>query len=332
MEYIPFFEDLKKHILENQEWNICEENYKLYKDGDTATNDEELVFIRNTNIKYNHLESDTMIGDFINLKVPANNSNGIFCRFSIKYLYDEYLAEGWNKVDYIINENIKMATITEIEEVTANIMDYAYIHERLIIRPINFTDHRYELKDCIYEQVGDIALVLYILLYDNKELGLGTMKVQKNVFDKWGKEFSEIWQEALVNTNVWAPPRMYTNARDMMNPPYAKGAFMAINNKIDKISPLFPPVVSTTKQTNGAIAIFYPGVQKKISEICGGNYYVAFTSIDDIRIHPEGSLLPRQILQSLKDVNKQFNKPEDILSRKVFFYNCQKGKLGIVEI
>lgn len=78
--------------------------------------------------------------------------------------------------------------------------------------------------------------------------------------------------------------------------------------------------------------MFYPGVQEKISEICGGSYYVSFTSIDDVRIHPKGTLQPRQILQLLKDVNKGFNKPEDILSRKLFFYNHEKKMLDVMEL
>lgn len=331
MEYNEFIDEIENHILENTKWNISEENYKLYRDGDIGTSEEELSMIRSTNIKYNHLESDTMVGDFIVLKAAEAESNSTLCRFSVKNLYNAYVTDGWDKVDYIIDDNLKWAVNADVNAITDHMTDYAYIHEHLIIRPINYTDNRYELKDCIFERVGDIALVLYLLLYDD-ERGLGTIKVPKSIFEEWKKERSDIWQEALVNTNVWAPPRMYMRERDMMDPPYDKGAFMAINGKLEKIDPLFAPVVETTRKTNGAVAMFYPGVQKKISEICGGNYYVAFTSIHDVRIHPEGSIPPRQILQSLKEINKGFNKPQEILSRKVFFYNVQKGTLEVKEL
>ena len=29
MEYLTFVEELKKHILKNEKWNISEENYKF---------------------------------------------------------------------------------------------------------------------------------------------------------------------------------------------------------------------------------------------------------------------------------------------------------------
>ena len=68
MEYLTFVEELKKHILKNEKWNISEENYKFYPDGYNAESDIEKEFIRNTNVKYNRVESDTLIGDFLNLR------------------------------------------------------------------------------------------------------------------------------------------------------------------------------------------------------------------------------------------------------------------------
>ena len=332
MNYQHFLDALLTYIPQQSQWNISEEDCKLYEDGFTATNEEELLFVRNTNLKYNHVESDVLIGDFIELIVSTSESGGMICRFSGKYLYDEFLAEGWEKIDYIISENVKMATMSGVDAITAHITDYSFIRERLIIRPINYTDNRYELKDCIYERIGDIALVLYVLLYESEEMGFGTVKVQKRIFDQWEKEREEVWEEALVNTNVWAPPRLYVKQEELFNPPYTTGAFMAINSNIDSIGRFFPPVVTTTKKKNGAIALFYPGVQEKLAELCGGSYYIAFTSIDDMRIHPDGTMNPRQILQSLKDVNKGFNQPEDILSRKVFFYDSEKKSLDVKEL
>ena len=57
-----------------------------------------------------------------------------------------------------------------------------------------------------------------------------------------------------------------------------------------------------------------------------------FTSIHDARIHVNGAMSVRQILQSLKDVNKKFNKPEEILSRKVFYYDSEKKELEMLEL
>lgn len=332
MEYLTFVEELKNHILENEEWNISEENYKFYPDGYTAESDIEKEFIRNTNVKYNRVESDTLMGDFLNLTVSLEGRTDTYYRFSVKNLYNEFKEYGWERVDFIISENIKLAVFYDADEIMENLTDYAVIHNRLIIRPINFTDNKYELKDCVYKKIGDIALVLYVLLYDDDEMGLGTLKVRKVFSDRWNKDYSEIWEEALLNTNVWAPPRMYMRAIDLIDPPYTQGAFMSLGYKFEKNNPLSAPTITTVKKKNGAIAMFYPGVLEKLAEICGGSYYVSFTSIHDVRIHPVSTVQPRQILRSLKNVNKMFNQPSDILSRQIFIYDFEMKNLTQIEM
>ena len=149
MEYLTFVEELKKHILKNEKWNISEENYKFYPDGYNAESDIEKEFIRNTNVKYNRVESDTLIGDFLNLTVTLEGRTDTYCRFSVKELYNEYQEYGWERVDFIISENIKLASFYSPDEIMKNITDYEFIRNRLIVRPINFTDNKYELKEAV---------------------------------------------------------------------------------------------------------------------------------------------------------------------------------------
>ena len=94
---------------------------------------------------------------------------------------------------------------------------------------------------------------------------------------------------------------------DTYHPAYSKGAFMAVGSEMKKILPMQIPTITTTKQINGAIAMFYPGVKEKIAQMAGGFFYAAFTSIHDVRIHCDKSIPPRHILQNLKSVNAQFD-------------------------
>ena len=81
--------------------------------------------------------------------------------------------------------------------------------------------------------------------------------------------------------------------------------------------------MTTTRQVNGAIAMFYPGVKEKIAELFDSGFYVAFTSINDARIHHKDSISPRVVLHSLKEINRKFD-PNDTLSRKVYYYDRDK--------
>ena len=120
-----------------------------------------------------------------------------------------------------------------------------------------------------------------------------------------------------------AQPRLYVNPLDTYKPPYHLGAFMALNSDIKSLSKLSIPCITSTKQTNGAIVMFYPGVKERIAELYNNSFYVAFTSVHDIRIHCIGSIPPRKILDNVKHMNATFPK-EDILSRKVWFYDKDK--------
>lgn len=138
-------------------------------------------------------------------------------------------------------------------------------------------------------------------------------------------------EAALTNTYVLAPPRMYLTPAECTDPPYERGAFMALGSKIKSFGKLQAPTITTTKQVNGAIAVFYPGVKEKIASMAGGSYYVAFTSIHEARIHCVNTVPPRTILSSIKRVNKAFD-PEEILTRKVYYYDADKDTFDMLEL
>lgn len=108
-------------------------------------------------------------------------------------------------------------------------------------------------------------------------------------------------------------------------------SFMSLDSDITEIGRMQVPVVTTTRQINGAIAMFYPGVKEKIADLFGGSFYVAFTSIHDARVHRVGSISPRRILRTLKDVNNAFSHDE-LLSRKVFLYDDENKSFETLEL
>ncbi len=78
------------------------------------------------------MESDTLIGDFLDLTVSLEGRTDT-CRFSAKELYNEYQEYGWKRVDFIVSENIKLASFYSPDEIMKNITDYEFIRNRLIV-------------------------------------------------------------------------------------------------------------------------------------------------------------------------------------------------------
>ena len=334
MEYKEFINELQKK-LEEKKQELSYGKIAFFEDGSTSTDAKELSIIRETNIKYQKTESDVLIGDYIIL-YQYKDKREQMCRFNCMQLYQEYekgsWAAVWEPILSSIDSSRKFMELGIIDLIEKN--EYDLLKDKLFIRPLNFKDHRYELKNHIYKCIGDMVLVLYILASDEndgKRHDVLSVKVPRSSMQAWGIDEEEVWENAMSNTYIMAPPRIYLNAMDIVNPPYHRGAFMALNSDITSLPPLTVPTVTTTAQINGAIAMFYPGVMKRIAELFGDDYYIAFTGTSEARLHKKGTIQPRSILMRIKQMNKAFD-PSEVLSNKVYLYETANQEMRQLEL
>lgn len=297
--------------------------YRFYPKGFTAVKEEDARFIRDTNVRYYHQDSERLQGDFAVLEKDGEGGvKKMFCRFSAEKLYEDYRRFGWDIVKEAVYENLGYCNSEEIG-ILDKLDDHEAVKGRLFLRPLSYNNFAWEAGGYIYRRVEDIALVLYVLIRDD-EKGVDSAKLPKEMLKKWGMDADEVLDEAMLNTYCMAQPRIYLSPFECINPPFERGAFMSFNSPITALDKWSIPTVTTTKLTNGAIAMFYTGVKEKIAELYGDSYYVAFTSIHEARTHCRGVYPPRDILKSLKETNRVFPKGE-MLSNKVFYYDREKG-------
>lgn len=334
MAYKEFISELQKK-LEEKKQELGYNKMTFLEDGATSSDAEELSIIRETNIKYHRTESDVLIGDYIIL-YQYEGKREQMCRFDCGQLYRKYEKDSWEAVWEQILSSIessrKFMELGIIDLIEKN--EYDLLKDRLFIRPLNFNDHRYELKNHIYRRVGDMVLVLYILASDEnngKTHDVLSVKVPKASMQAWGIDEEEVWESAMSNTYIMAPPRIYLKPMDIVDPPYHRGAFMALNSDITSLSPNAVPTVTTTVQINGAIAMFYPGVMQRIAELFGDDYYIAFTGTSEARLHKKGTIQPRNILMRIKQMNKTFD-PSEVLSNKVYLYETANQEMRQLEL
>lgn len=325
LNYKKFCEEFKEKVVENPSFGIAPEDYKFYPDGYSGDDEHEREFVKSTNVKYHSMESEILKGDYVVLMLDTAGESKCMCRFSMEYLFEEYEAGGWERIEYILTENISLAVGSDVDHVFECLTEYEELKELLIIRPINYENNKYELKNCVYKLYGDVALVLYAVLY-NDERGFGSVKIPKEVVEVWGKDTEEVWEIALINTYIDAQPRLYANPLEVINSSFEKGAFMAWNSDINHLDKFQIPLVTTTRRMNGAIAMFYPGVKEKIAKMFGSDFYLTFTSIHEARVHHCQTLSPQMIQESLNQVNSFSEEPE-ILSQMVFYYDSEKNTL-----
>lgn len=289
-------------------------NVKLYLKGEIASNLDEENFIKSTNMKYFNSDSNKLLDDFIEIGNVNVNGKAII-RIQLSTLatmtegeIGEYITE---QIDYL-NRFKNVSALDEME-------NYEAIKNSLIIRPLNYINNRIELESYgVYNKIGDIALVLYAVVNDDKENGLiDTVKIPREIFGKWNMAKSVVMHRAMQNTIHNAEPRMYTNLLNISETLDCDSDFM--NNEI-KIDAKTVPLVTTTKRVNGAIALFYPGVKERIYEMYGSGFYVAFTSIHEAMLHKAGTIEPQNIRRHVREVNEHFG-AEETLSNDVFYFD-----------
>lgn len=331
VNYEEFCKQFKNRIVGSKRWNVEEQDYAFYPNGYTTDEGNLLEFIRDTNMRYYSVESDTLVGDFAIVIIERGGKSGSCCRFHLNALYEEYQKNGWKEVMSYVDKNIRVIEKNNFKQLAELISDYDAIKERLMFCVVNYTDHKYELKSIVYKLYGDVALVLHCIIRDDDDDGFSSFAVDKEVMALWNVEEDKVFETAMSNTQIRAMPRMYMEPTELVRPPYETGAFMAVDSDVTYLPKMKVPILTTTKMRNGAVAVFYPGVMEKIAELFGNSYYVVFTGMNIARVHHAESQSPRSILSTLKDFNKAYS-DEGILSRKVFLYDKDKKTFKALEL
>lgn len=340
MNYETFCCEIKENLLGINEVRENDISIVIHFKGEKAESADEQLngFIRTTNLKYYHSESPELLGDFAELIISAEETDEKnkekFIRLDISYLYDIFQEKGWDGVEENVAENIRYAKHIEDDasSVISDMSSYHKIKDRLIIRPLNLKNNLSALSGFVYKKFGDIALVLYAVVLDDKENNcLNTVKIPEEICRSWNIDKENIILAAMLNTYIFAMPRLYTNIMNIENTPDCESAFMSAESSLSSLRPDTIPLVTTTRKTNGAIALFYPGVKEKISEMFGDSFYVAFTSIHEAMIHKKGTIDPVSIKRHVKATNKTFG-PEDTLSDNVYFFDRNDCSFSIVNI
>lgn len=92
----------RKSVREGKE----EVRYRFFPKGFTAVRKGDAEFVRDTNVKYYHLGTDRLQGDFAVLKSSGGEDLQAYCRFSVEEMFREYQEYGWSGVRGFVESNL----------------------------------------------------------------------------------------------------------------------------------------------------------------------------------------------------------------------------------
>lgn len=195
---------------------------------------------------------------------------------------------------------------------------YENVENRLFIQAVSYD--REGLEQQVYEVVGDIALVLFFEVWENRD-NIVKVKIPLWILEKWGKEKEEVWQRAMENTARRAEPRRFRYENLIRDPEYDGDRFMEEPLEDSVYETGLGMCISTAKKVNGATVVFYPGVARRLSDLMGGHdFYIVFTSIHEVMVH-RADIVPLETLCCIqKDMCENVTAKEEQLSRRIYRY------------
>ncbi|MBR1685534.1 MAG: hypothetical protein IJ708_10410 [Clostridia bacterium] len=326
MTYEDFLDMLKEKA--NEELGFELDKMTFYPKGYTSMDPQTREWINDCNRRFSGDKSGTLsdgilMEDFLSMETPLGGISAEH-RIATAKMYEDALAHGFDHAFRNISElqkNLQAADVKQEQLYQRNSGNYEKIRPHLIIRPLNFQLHQQELKGCVYRAVGDFVLCLYHLISDENQM-LITSKIKREEIREWGMENREakIIDDAIENTARIYPACVY-DSRKGKEADFLSGEFTEKD-----ITIMGQLLLSTFKTTNGAAAIFYPGVMQKMRKIIGGDFQVVFMNINDVMIFRKGNKMANYFAQSAKTSGKL----GEMLSEKVYMCDgeslCLNGK------
>lgn len=302
-----------------------DKNYELFI-GQLTNTIYETTDIPLENIKF--VKKDG--GDLLNIIFAEHDDAYEVCSVHVEELYVAY-QNGIRLntiVDYICSDVLHAKSIYVYDK-TKELMDYDTAKSRLFVRLINYDRNADILRDVVHKTLGDIVFTVYAIV-DENEFGIVSTKVLKSMVKKWDKNEDDIFNEAIKNTYYLTPPRIYKREGVLCDESYAGESFMNDEDICDLDKSFNGNILSTTRKTNGAVAVFLPGVAEKIAELLDSDFYMVFTSIHEVMIHNAKKVDPEDLKSVLTDTIRETVPEEDYLTSRIYKYNRRTHKFECV--
>lgn len=284
-----------------------------------------------TDIPLENIEFTNKEGDRLNITFAEHDDADEVCSVHVDELYTAY-QDGVKLnaiINYISNDVLHAKNIS-IYDKTKTLMNYDTAKSRLFVRLLNCDRNADVLKNVVHKTLGDIALTVCAIVDDNREDLIST-KILKFMVKKWGKTETDIFNEALENTYRATPPRIYKWEEMIFNREYTGDSFMESCDEDVISKDAMGNCLSTTIKTNGAVAVFLPGVAEHLAELLNSDFYMVFTSIHEVMIHSvKSGVDPKDLKLVLRDTLREVTPSSDYLTEKIYKYNRRTHKFECV--
>ena len=267
-------------------------------------------------VKNNSLELDSLVILEENRPMSPN--------FYLQMYYEEYKKGISIKV---LAKQIKRLYAEAVKRGECMEFDLAYesCADHIIFRLVSLEKNKKILQTVPYIPFLDMAVTFYLLIRKDEE-GIGSIRVNQNLLEKWGLDTGTLFTLARENTERIFPERI-CSMHSLMNAITDSKEENMASGKLPQGSTehIFagePFVVTNDNGINGAAVILYPNTLKKVGKILKDDFYLLPSSIHEMLAIPIHAAISEQDLCDMVwEVNRTCVAKEEILSGSVYRYD-----------
>ena len=249
---------------------------------------------------------------------------------NLNALFENYGQQTENNLASVMEEVASVIQHTPGKFDIGRVMDYDRVKKNLFMKLSAADKNADVLEHTPHITKEDLALTFHIML-DQGEKGTATTMITDKMMDAYGVDLEKLYQDALHNSPVIAPAQIENMGevleRMMLEDMKAAGAPAEVIQEMEKDlqetsrdNPM--TVITNDRSTDGAAAIFYPGVMDQVGERLNGDYFILPSSVHEILVVPDdGNISFRELTDMVKEVNRTQVAPEDRLTDQVYHYD-----------
>ena len=215
-------------------------------------------------------------------------------------------------------------------DITFKDLSFDKIKDDLTIKMVEIRRNHEYLSEMPYVKMGNgFAIVCDIEINDGNGGQLRTT-VTRDMMKEMNYDMGELFSTAIESAQVKDPAVMQSIRSQLLfddEPNLLEGHDVISEEEKDNMY-----VISNKECLYGAVALYYPGIQEKVAECFGENYYVLPSSVNELLLIPE-SRAPeaREIAWMVYEANHELLQPHEILSDNIMYYDRDSKRLETIK-
>ena len=227
-----------------------------------------------------------------------------------------------------MRENREQKKIKALQR-TYMLENYESVKEDLYIRIVSQKKGEQAQSRGIYRKIGDMILGVYFRIGEGNGKVYSIM-VDRVFLDKWNLSKDTVLKLAMANAMKMDPPKFYNGFRMVLSAVLGRGVGIDIEEYHPTESERKLGVyLSTDENTNGATAIFYPGIARRICESYNTPaIYIVPTSVHEVVIHDSryvGDV--EMLLKAQREIIEESTPEDEVISNHIFMYELETDEI-----